>query len=192
MRKRKLLVVLAGVSALILGIPGSSAGGNGTDIAADVPTAFTSSPAAGAAGTTITFSGTGCPDANRVFVGLYSGVPPVLPAVPPTSAALVSTTLTPSGGAWNGSFVVPAGTAVGALFVFADCVAPALLGAGVGAASHDGALGLVDYIPNVFVVISLPTGGGAGATAAAPTATPGPIGDLGAAIPVSGVPRFTG
>ncbi|MDP8975936.1 MAG: hypothetical protein M3N28_06160 [Actinomycetota bacterium] len=188
------LVLVVGALLLLLGLPSSgSAGVELTDPLNDVPRQFSSSPAQGGPGTTISFSGTGCPDELEVVVALYSGLPPVIDpdAVPALNlgTAVVTTTVTPDGdGRWSGSFVVPAGTPAGAYFVFADCAGSEA--AGFSSASHDGLLGVVDYIPNAFLVLALPGGGGGGG---GPSPTPGfDIGDLGAAVPIDGVPRFTG
>lgn len=189
---RKLLVVLAVVPTVLLGLPASVSAGGEANPLDDIPAAFTSSPLSGTVGTRISFSGTGCPAGNGVFVGLYSGTPPVPPLATPSADPVVFEELEPNG-TWSGSFVVPAGTPTGAFFVFADCFPPDdVFDEGLDAASHDGVVGLGDYLPNVFLLLGLPTGGGGGATPAPTTPVPGLVGDLGAAIPVDGVPRFTG
>ena len=143
-----LLAGLVGTASLILPRLGADAGGS------DTGPAFSSSPAEGLTGTSITASGEGCflPESTTAADGT------VLSLIDAASHVVASTTVpVQADGTWSGRLPVPNGTAVGDYDLTARCIAP----------GYD-EVDPVTYAPRTFTV----TGEGPATAAPEAPATP--------------------
>ncbi len=176
-RSLQLLVAMTLAVTGMVALPGSGS--------AVIPQPISVNPTSGPPGSTFTVSGGGCPAPNSGAAALFSPLDLLGDPIAEEDDDPATD------GSWQVPLTVPANATPGVYVVRASCFPPDMGGAGVRRQDHGG-VPVDDYIPSAFIVTpaAVPT------PAPVPTPTPTfsalPFDLTGPAVPVSGVPTFTG